>query len=46
MTDFSELKNADIATIVLHPNIANRKEAGETKSLNERPVASLSLIHI
>ena len=40
MTDFSELKNADIATIVLHPNIANRKEAGETKSLNERPVAS------
>jgi len=40
MADFSELKNADIATIVLHPNIANRKEAGETKSLNERPVAS------
>lgn len=40
MTDFSELKNADIATIVLHPNIANRKEAGETKSPNERPVAS------
>ena len=40
MTDFSELKNADIATIVLHPNIANRKEAGETKSFNERPVAS------
>ena len=40
MTDFSELKNADIATIVLHPNIANRKEEGETKSPNERPVAS------
>ena len=40
MTDFSGLKNADIATIVLHPNIANRKEVGELKSLNKRTVTS------
>ena len=40
MTDFSGLKNADTATIVVHPNITNRKELGELKSLNERSVAS------
>ena len=40
MTDFSRLKNEDIATIVLHPNIATKKEASELKLLNERTVAS------
>lgn len=40
MTDSSGLKNADIATIVVHPKITNRKELGELKSLNERSVVS------
>ena len=40
MTDSSGVKNADIATIIVHPNITNRKELGELKSLNERSVAS------
>ena len=40
MSDFTELKNAEIATIVVHPNIVNRKEAGELRSLGDRSVVS------
>jgi len=40
MTASSGLKNADTATIVVHPNITNRKELGELKSLHGRSVAS------
>ena len=40
MSDFTELKNAEIATIVVHPKVVNRKETGELKSLSDRSVAS------
>ena len=40
MSDFTGLKNAEIATIVVHPNVVNRKETGELKSLGDRSVAS------
>ena len=40
MPDFTELKNAEIATIVVHPKVVNRKETGELKALGDRSVAS------
>ena len=40
MSDFTGLKNAEIATIVVHPKVVNRKERGELKSLGDRSVAS------
>ena len=40
MPDFTGLKNAEIATMVVHPKVVNRKETGELKSLGDRSVAS------
>ena len=40
MSDFAGLKTAEIATIVIHPNIANKKETGELRSLGDRSVTS------
>ena len=40
MPGFTGLKNAEIATMVVHPKVVNRKETGELKSLGDRSVAS------
>ena len=40
MSDFTGLKNAEIPTIVVHPNVVNKKETGELKSLGDRSAAS------
>ena len=40
MSDFTELKNAEIASIVVHPNIVDRKAADELRSLGDRSVVS------
>ena len=40
MSDFTGLKNAEIATIVVHPKVVNRKETGELKALGDRSIES------
>ena len=40
MSDLTGLKNAEIPTIVVHPNVVNKKETGELKSLGDRSAAS------